>query len=129
MTIEDLIKEQIEKLDIKSLVMSEIRRLVSDDVKRSIAKTTDDEIQKIIKTEIEICLQKPVQTDDGWGQNKTYTSFEEMFKIHFKGALDKSYDIKRTIENHVKQECDKLVKQNTTQIVDALKKQLTEQPK
>jgi paraquat-inducible protein B len=124
MTVEDLIKEQIEQLDIKELVQQEIRRLISDDVKREITKTTKEEIQRIIKTEVEICMSKGVQTDDGWGKKETYSSFEELFKKHFKSALDSTYEVKKTVERHVKDECEKLVKANTQQIVDALKRSL-----
>ena len=124
MTIEELIKEQIEQLDIKSMVQYEIKKLISDDVKREITKVTKEEIQRIIKTEIEICMSKGIQTDDGWGKKESYTSFEELFKKHFKAALDSTYEMKRTIENHVKQKTETLVKEQTRQIVDALKNTL-----
>ena len=124
MTIEELIKDQIEQLDIKSMVQYEIKKLISDDVKRGITKVTKEEIQRIIKTEIEICMSKGVQTDDGWGKKENYTSFEEFFKKHFKTALDSTYEVKKTIENHVKQTTATLVKEQTKQIVDALKKTL-----
>ena len=124
MTIDELIKDQIEQLDIKSMVQYEIKKLISDDVKREITKITKEEIQRIIKTEIEICMSKGVQTDDGWGKRENYTSFEELFKKHFKTALDSTYEVKKTIENHVKQTTETLVKEQTKQIVDALKKTL-----
>ena len=126
-TIEDLIKGQIEQLDIRELVQQEIRRLVSDDVKREITKTTKEEVQKIIKTEVEICMGKPVQTDDGWGKKETYTSFEELFKKHFKESLNSTYEVKKTIDRHVKYDCDKLVRAHTQSIVEALKKSLIPQ--
>lgn len=124
MTIEDLIKEQIENLDVKNLVQIEIRKLISDDVKREITKSVKDGVKNIIDTEIEICMSKEILTDDGWGKKESYTSFEELFKKQFRAALDSSYEMKRTIENHVKSKTESLVKEQSKQIIEALLKTL-----
>lgn len=120
-TIEDLIKDQIEQLDIKELVLIEIRRLISDDVKREITKTTKEEILRIIKTEVEIQMSKGVKTDDGWGKKESYSSFEEMFKKFFSESLNNKYEIQKVVQEYVKTETKKLVDQKTTEIVSALK--------
>lgn len=125
MTIEDLIKEQIEQLDIKELVQNEIRRLVSDDVKREITKATKEEVQRIITTEVEIQMSKGVKTDDGWGKKESYNSFEEMFKKYFAEALNGKYEIQRIVKEHITNETKKLVDAKTAEIVNALKIQLT----
>jgi hypothetical protein len=125
LTIEDLIKEQIQNIDINGLVKDEVRRLVSDDIKRELVKITKDQITKIIETEIDICMSKGVQTDDGWGKKNTYPSFEDMFKKTFAERLNASYDMKSTIERHIKDKVDLMVKAETKQLVDALTKTLT----
>jgi hypothetical protein len=126
MTIEDLIKEQIEQLNIKELVQNEIRRLVSDDVKREITKVTKEEVQRIIRTEVEIQMSKGVKTDDGWGKKESYNSFEEMFKKHFAEALNSKYEIQNIVKKHITDETKRLVDAKTSDIVKLLKSQLTE---
>jgi sigma54-dependent transcription regulator len=124
MNIEELIKEQIMNIDVREMVQSEVRRLISDELKREIAKTTKERITAIIDTEIDIVMSKPVQTDDGWGKKESFQSFEDMFKTHFQKALNDSYGIKTLIGKHVKDECDRLVKQKTKEITEALYKTL-----
>lgn len=124
MTIEDLIKEQIEQLDIKELVRIEIRNMISDDVKREIRKVTTDETKAIIRTEIEKVMAKGVQTDDGWGKKEIYKSFEEMFKKTFAEQLNSKYEIQKVVQEYVKAEVTKLVNERTKDIVSALKTQL-----
>jgi dihydroneopterin aldolase len=120
MTIEDLIKGQIEQLDIKELVQSEIRRLVSDDVKREISKATKEEVQRIIKVEVEIQMSKGIKTDDGWGKKENFNSFEDMFKKHFSELLNSKYEIQRVVKDHITTETKKLVESKTKEIVKAL---------
>jgi hypothetical protein len=124
MTIEDLIRGQIEQFDIKELVQIEIRRLISDDVKREITKSTKDEVQKIIRTEVEIVMSKGVQTDDGWGKRESYTSFEQMFKKYFAEALNTRYEIQSIVKKHITEETKRLVELKTEEIVNALRTQL-----
>jgi len=120
LTIEQLVKEQIEQLDIRELVQGEIRKLISDEVKRSVVTTTKEEIQKIIKTEVEIVLSKGVQTNDGWGKTENYTSFEELFKKHFKEALNSKYEVQRVIQDYVKEQTKKLVDEKSKEIISKL---------
>jgi flagellar hook-basal body complex protein FliE len=122
--IEEYIKKQIEDIDLHDVVRELIRQLISDDVKRQIRDTSMEEVKRIVKTEVEIVLSKGVQTDDGWGKKESYTSFEEMFKKHFKEAINNHYEVRRTIEDYTKQQVKKLVDDKTKDIVEALKKAL-----
>ncbi|MGE5052034.1 MAG: hypothetical protein ACM3KI_11070 [Bacillota bacterium] len=125
MTIEDLIKDQIEQLDIKQLVQNEIRKLISDDVKREITKSTKDEVQRIIRCEVDIVMSKGVKTDDGWGRKEEFKSFEEMFKTYFSKQLNEKYEIQRIVKDHITQETKKLVENKTTEIAAALLKSIS----
>lgn len=122
MNIENLIKEKVEELNIENLVRLEIKKIIYEDVQKEIKVKLSEQINDLIKKEIEAILKSKVETDDGWGDKKTYDSFEDLFKMHFKKALDNTYDMKRNIERHIKDETEKLVKLKTQEITDFLKK-------
>jgi hypothetical protein len=110
LNIEGYIQKQLEGVDIQDLVESEIKRLVSDDIRKAISLTVKTHIDRIVKTEIEIAMAGEVLTNDGWGKKNKYESFQALFKELFKKRLDESWDMKKLIENAIKERVDYLFK-------------------
>lgn len=106
--LEDYIKEQLNEIDVAEIVRQEVKNEINSTIKRELKKWTEEKVNGLIETEIEIALDKKVHTDDGWGNKKTYDSFEHLFKTVFQEKLNSSYEIKNLISRHVKDSVDKL---------------------
>ena len=114
MDIQAYIEEQVKEIDVKEEVFAIIHhtvvKIVREDAQNEIKRIMNDEISALINREIAIILAGPVTVNDGWSKRETYPSFEDMFKKLFKERLDKSYDMKSTIQREVQQMAEKLYK-------------------
>lgn len=124
MTIEELVKEQVQEMDMSEIVRQEIRRIIERDVAPEIKRSITMNVSEYVKSEIERILQEGVKTDDGWGSKTTYSTFEELFKQTFKKAISSNYEIQRIIENSVKTKMDEFLKTKSKDIATALLRQL-----
>lgn len=122
----DIINEQLREIDIKSLVEQEIRNAINSEIRQELLRAVRTKTEKIIDTEIEICLEEPINTDDGWGKKASYSSFKELFKTVFSEKLNGNWEMKNMIERHIKERVNKLVSENqiaiTKKIADELLK-------
>jgi len=125
MNLEEILKNQIENLDIESLVRYEVQNLVSSTISTEISKITKEELSKIIKSEIAVSMSRGVKTDDGWGKKEEFESFEQLFKTYFTNALNDKYEIQKIIRDYVRTEVTKLVEDKTKDITKALSDSLS----
>lgn len=128
MTIEELVREQVQEMDMSEIVRQEIRKIIERDVSPEIKKSIGANVAEYVKAEIEMIFQKGVKTDDGWGSKTTYSTFEELFKQTFKKAISSNYEIQRIIENSVKARMDEFLKTKSKDIAAALLRQLEGTP-
>lgn len=118
--IEDLIKQQVEEMDIRGIVKEIIREQITPTAKQEIKEFTKKRVGEMINIEIEEALSKGVSTDDGWGKKESFESFEAMFKIEFKRRLSEEYSIKRTIQGVIEQKVKTLFNEKTKEIQDEI---------
>jgi flagellar motor switch protein FliG len=116
-TLEQILEERIAEIDVKSIVKDEVRRQVSDDVRRKIRDCVSEKVSEMIKTEFEIQMKKPVQTDDGWGKRETYKTFEDLFRQKFVEKMNNTYEVKREIEKYVSASVNALFKESYKDVV------------
>lgn len=125
MTIEDLVKSQLDQIDFSDLIREEFKEMFRSKINSEFSSITKEEIQSIIKSEVSEIMANPITIQDGWSKTDQYNSFEEFFKKEFKKALNDRYQIQNFISDHIKNETKKLVEAKTKEIVDALKAELT----
>ena len=125
--LEKLVKEQIANLDIEQMVREEIRKLISEDSKRKIFKMVDEKVKEMIANEITIQLDKPIMTDDGFGRRENYPDFETLFRTAIIKRMNESWEVKRTIENIVKNRVDDLFKNKQKEVAAKMAEELLKQ--
>jgi hypothetical protein len=123
--IEEMVKREIEEMDIPSIVKSIVNKLISDDVRKEINKIVQESCKRMVNAEIMKQLDGEVETDNGWGDRKKFNSFEDMFRAEFKKRLDGQYEIKRVIESAVKEKVSDLFKEKQKEAIDKVVKELT----
>lgn len=125
MNIEQYIEDQLQNVDIKSIVVNEVKNQVGKEIFAAIKRLTEQEITTIIKKEIEIALTQPVSTDDGWGKKEKFDSFDTMFRKVFAEKLNNSYEIKGTIKKMVEEKVSKLYEQNKKEAIERVVSSIT----
>ena len=125
MEIEKLIEKQIAGIDYEYLVRDEIRRSLTGDIKREIHSVIKNRVEELINLEIDIVLSGKVFTDDGWGKKGQYDSFETLFKSVFHEKLNSSWDMKRLLENKVKERVSALFENKKAEAVEKVVDEMT----
>ena len=125
MEIEKLIQDQISDIDYTYLVRDEIRRSLTADIKREINNVIKNKIEEIIGLEIDIVMSGEVSTDDGWGKKAQFKSFEDLFKTTFSAKLNSSWDVKRMLEQKVKERVAALYENNKAAAVEKIVDEMT----
>jgi hypothetical protein len=122
--IEQLLKDQIEQVDLQETVRCEIRRLITARAEKTIESMVKDEAAKLVKDAIAVCLSGVVKTDDGWGKKAEYGCFGDLFKKTVKEKMESSWDIKRNIEDEIKRRVNDLFGIETQKLADYLAQQI-----
>lgn len=125
MDIQEYFTKQIENINLEDMVRDAVRNQVKSDICATIKRLTEQEVSEIIKKEVDITLNKPVKTDDGWGKKKDWDSFEQLFKSVFAERLDNSWDMKSLLEKKVKEKVEALIEQNKKEAIDKVVKEIT----
>ena len=125
MEIEKLIEKQIAGIDYEYLVRDEIRRSLTDNIKREIHSVIKNRVEELINLEIDIVLSGEVFTDDGWGKKGKYNSFADLFKSTFQEKLNSSWDMKRLLENKVKERVSALFENKKAEAVEKVVDEMT----
>jgi len=123
--VETLVKQRIDQMDIEYLVKESVSALISDQVKKSIKPILETQLNSIIEKEIESIFTTEVKTDDGWGQRKTYASFEDLFKHEFQKKLKDEYKVKNVIQKLVQERVTSLINQDYAKVVETIVDTLT----
>lgn len=123
--VEKLIQSRIDDMDFETLARDEMRSYIKDAAEAELKKVTREEIQAIIKGAIAEAMQNGVETNDGWGKVEKFESFEQMFKIYLKKALNETYNIRNTVETFIKNETKNLVEKHSNEIAEVIKRSLT----
>jgi hypothetical protein len=118
MTLEEIVAQKIEEIDVNEMVSAIIKNLISDNVKREIDRQVKEKVSNLITVEFDIQMKKPIVTNDGWGKKETYASFEELFKKHFRASMDSTWEVQKTIERLVKERVDTMVREYSKQICE-----------
>ena len=114
------IEQQVQEIDIAAMVRREIREQIGSQFQREYKSAIRNGIDQIIRDEIEVCMREPINTNDGWGNRATYSSFEDLFKKEFREKLGKTYEVNRTIEKQVKEYVATLFNNEYKQVVDSI---------
>jgi hypothetical protein len=122
--VEELLKEQIEQIDVQETARCEIRRLIIAKAEKTIVEMVKDEAAKLVKDAIAECLNGVVKTDDGWGKKAEYGCFGDLFKKTVKEKMESSWDVKRNIEDVIKRRVSDLFGVETQKLADYLTQQI-----
>lgn len=124
--LEGLIKEKVESYVTEGLITKRIDIIIKDVLKEKIVNyfnlvsaTTD-----FFKDKINEILNQPIKVDNGWGDRKTYSSFEELFKTTLKEKIDSDYTISNTVKECVKNRIDKLIETKANELMKEVEKQV-----
>ena len=121
MTLEEILKEQIENIDVEQLVKDQVSKAVSNKMYSVLENIIKDELKSIIRVEAEkIMLSGPIKTNDGWGKEEEYPSFEDMFKLLFKKSLDSKYEIQHIFKDIATRKMHELMKEQKDQIIKSI---------
>ena len=124
MDINEIIVKSINSYDIEAILRESVNDIVLDivskDVREQIKLKVKESINIIISEEISKVLAGEIHTDDGWGRKESYVSFEMLFKKSFREKLNDSWDMKKTIENHIKQYTEKLFKDSYQDVANKM---------
>jgi len=125
--IEQYIEEQLQNIDIRSIVVQEVRTKISTEIHATIVRLTEQEVTSIIKREIEISLNEPVKTDDGWGNRAEYGSFNVLFRKIFAERLNGCWDMKQMLKKAVEARVTKLYEANKKEAIEKIAKEITKE--
>ena len=123
--VEAQVKRELENMDLREIVENEVRRVVSNGIGKEIVSKVSLLADQMIAEECRKELDGEVETDDGWGHRKTYSSFEELFRETFKNRMNSSYDVKREIEKLVKERVESLIKQDYNKVLEKIVDELS----
>jgi len=120
LTIEEMIKDRIDEMDLSKMVRDEIRSMIHPMVTGEIFDQARKKVDQIVAQEIDTQMRKGVKTDDGWGNRKEYKSFEDLFRATFRERMDKSWDVQREIKRWTEEKVDQMVKSNKDALIRKL---------
>ena len=121
MTLEEILKEQIENIDVEQIVKDQVSQAISQRMYSSLENIIKDELRNIIKVEAEkIMFSGPIKTNDGWGKKEEYPSFDEMFKTLFKKSLDSKYEIQSIFNDIATRKINELMKEQKDRIIKSI---------
>lgn len=123
--VETQVKRELEDLDLKSIVESEVRSVISKGIGKEIVSNVAAVANQMIAEEVRKALDGEVSTDDGWGHRKTYSSFEELFRETFKAQMNSTYDVKREIERLVKERVEALIRRDYNRVLEKITDEIT----
>lgn len=126
LNITDFIKQHLAELDLCSMVQAEIRAIIYEDVKKEVDRYVKEEGQRLIAEAISEYLSQPVETNDGYGRKEVFPSFDDMFKKHFREKMNSTWEVKSTIEKHVKEHVSKLVNARYNEVIEKVVASLTD---
>lgn len=118
--IENLVKAQIEEMDLREMVKDVITGMIAKVVRDEIFPQTKERIGKIINAEVEAYMTRPVQTNDGWGERKDYASFEDLFKGEFAKRMKDSWQIQKQVESWCNNRVNELFRSKQKEIGDKI---------
>ena len=110
MTLEELVRERMDDLDISEMVESEIRKLIAQEATKSIHAIMEKKIDKILTDAIAAEMDRPVVTNDGWGKVEKFTNFEACFRQTFAKKLAETWQVHQVIQKQVDTRIDELMK-------------------
>lgn len=125
LTLEELVKEQFEHLNIEHLVKEILEKMIKRDMYDDIKKAMNKRLDSAVEKEIKVFFAQPIVVNDGWGKTEKHVSFEAMFKSALKSKIDSDYKIKRELERVAKNEVDKFFKDKEYEVGKALAELIT----
>ena len=126
MTFEQFLEKQIQGVDLEEIVRQEIRNMISADTRAAIRDIVNKKIETMIVDEFETVISGKVETDDGFGDRQEFESFEELFKKTFRERLNKTYEVKRLLDNLMKDRIDRFLNDNRKDVVKKFVDEVTE---
>ena len=113
--MQQFIKERLDEIDLKSLVVEEVRLLIYKEVLSEIKSAVKSKVDTMIKEEIDLIMKStPIKTDDGWGTREEFPCFADLFKKVLYDRLESGCDMKRMIQKTVLARVDALMKEHAT---------------
>jgi len=123
--VEAQVRRELEAMDLRSIIDAQICSEIKAVFKEMLKPKCVTSAEALIESEIEKCMDKEVETDDGWGKKNKYESFEMLFRKTIKGKLNGSWEMKRVIENLVKERCASLMKKEYGAVCEKITDELT----
>ena len=114
--VQELIKTNIES-QIKHY---DFQYVVQDIVEREMKTKIHEITDEMIKEQVKIVLDSEINTDNGWGKREHWDSFEDMFKDKFLEKLNSDWEIKRVIENTVRDRLNVLFQSKTKELTEKI---------
>ena len=118
--VEKIIKEALgdylSEYTIKEVLKEVISDFVRDKFKNYFEHNTNQYINNLLDEEVMKYLKEPTIVTDGWAYEKRYNSFEEFFRAKCHEAIADKSDVKRIIENQVKDQINKMFREKIGEI-------------
>lgn len=118
--IEKIIKEAIgdylNEYPIREVLKDIITDFVRNNFKSYFEHNTNEYINKLLNEEVAKYLKEPTTITDGYAYEKRYNSFEEFFRAKCHEAIADKSDVRRIIENQVKNQIDKMFREKIGEI-------------
>ncbi len=125
MTIEEMLKAQIDNLDLFEIATNVVKEMIRPEVTTQIKKAVADKIDSMVIPAIEAELRKPVHADDGWGKKVHHDSFEDMFRAEFAKKLAETWKVQEMIQRSVTQRVNEMVDAKKGEVVKRIVEELT----
>ena len=124
--VEKYVEKSLQEMDIESIITEKVRQMISEGSGKIIVARVSDAANEMMDKEIRRMIDSGVHTDNGWGDRKTYESFEDLFRDKFKSAITDNYKTQGKIARLVKERVDSLMQQDLDKaiekVVDAITK-------
>lgn len=120
--IEEKVEDYVQERLIKQKVEEVIEKLIAKEVVdywKAISSTNN-----YFKEKINEIMNEPITTDNGWGDRKTYSNFEELFKKTLKSKVDNSYEISNTVKRCVEDRINELIKTQSKELMAKVQEQI-----
>ena len=135
--IKSLLRELITDDVLNECIKAEVARQVDEtfeyEFNRRIAKRIDevirDKADSYIISAVEQAISGKVRTDDGWGNSKTYGSFEDLVRARIGSKLNDGWNVERKVRDAVDARIKKLCDQVRKEHVDNMAEQVIERLK
>jgi len=127
-SIEEYVKNQLQNIDVTSLVEAEVRRQVKPLIESETNKFVRDKINELVAQELEKFMAGEVVLKKDWMEEERYSSFSQYIAKMFQQSINQNYhlqrELERMVQNSIKDMYGDMVKRVEAAMLDEVKNNL-----